>query len=76
MNQNRLQIVDRMTIARHILSDQTDPFTRAPLTMDLVIPQDELKANIQQWMEEQKRSKKWFTSRVGNMFSCIYMNIS
>ena len=58
MNQNRLQIVDRMTIARHILSDQTDPFTRAPLTMDLVIPQDELKENIQQWMEEQKRSKK------------------
>ena len=76
MNQNGLQIVDRMTIARHILSDQTDPFTRAPLTMDLVIPQDELKANIQQWMEEQKRSKKWFTSRVGNMFKCIYMNIS
>ena len=76
MNQNRLQIVDRMTIARHILSDQTDPFTRAPLTMDLVIPQDELKANIQQWMEEQKRSKKWLISRVGNMFKCIYMNIS
>ena len=55
---HRLQIVDRMTIARHLLSDQTDPFTRAPLTMDLVIPQDELKVNILQWMEERKRGNK------------------
>merc|ERR1712083_1033797 len=28
------QIVDRSTIARHLLSDQSDPFNRAPLTMD------------------------------------------
>ena len=35
---NSLQIVDRSTIARHLLSDQTDPFTRAPLTMDQVEP--------------------------------------
>ncbi|CAG2056146.1 unnamed protein product, partial [Timema podura] len=28
--------VDRSTIARHLLSDQSDPFNRAPLTMDMV----------------------------------------
>nr|CAD7569871.1 unnamed protein product [Timema californicum] len=27
--------VDRSTIARHLLSDQSDPFNRAPLTMDM-----------------------------------------
>ena len=37
------QIVDRQTIARHLLSDQNDPFNRDPLTLDKVIPQDELK---------------------------------
>ena len=37
------QIVDRQTIARHLLSDQNDPFNRDPLTLDKVIPQDQLK---------------------------------
>ena len=37
------QIVDRQTIARHLLSDQNDPFNRDPLTLDKVIPQEELK---------------------------------
>ncbi|KAK2589180.1 hypothetical protein KPH14_001996 [Odynerus spinipes] len=27
--------IDRQTIARHLLSDQTDPFNRSPLTMDM-----------------------------------------
>ena len=53
---NSLQIVDRSTIARHLLSDQTDPFTRAPLTMDQVEPLDELKNEIQKWMEEKRKS--------------------
>ncbi|KAK4337161.1 hypothetical protein RND71_043477 [Anisodus tanguticus] len=28
-------ILDKSTIARHLLSDQTDPFTRKPLTMEI-----------------------------------------
>ena len=48
------QIVDRTTIARHLLSDQTDPFNRAPLTMDMLEPQDELRERVLQWMEQKK----------------------
>ncbi|XP_017768300.1 PREDICTED: ubiquitin conjugation factor E4 A [Nicrophorus vespilloides] len=46
------QTVDRTTIARHLLSDQTDPFNRSPLTMDQVVPNKELKAEIDQWLIE------------------------
>ncbi|CAF0830173.1 unnamed protein product [Rotaria sordida] len=43
------KILDRTTIARHLLSDQTDPFNRNPLRMQDVIPQNELKETIEQW---------------------------
>jgi len=49
-------IVDKTTIARHILSDQSDPYNRSPLTLDQVIPQSELKERIEQWITK-KRSK-------------------
>ncbi|XP_059163958.1 ubiquitin conjugation factor E4 A-like [Physella acuta] len=49
-------IVDRNVIARHILSDQTDPFNRQPLSLDMVIPQAELKAKIQAWVAERMKS--------------------
>lgn len=47
--------VDRSVISRHLLSDHTDPFNRAPLTMDQVKPNTELKKKIDEWKEEQKR---------------------
>ncbi|XP_030076804.1 ubiquitin conjugation factor E4 A [Microcaecilia unicolor] len=50
--------VDRPTIARHLLSDQTDPFSRSPLTMDQVRPNTELKEKIQKWLAERKRQQK------------------
>lgn len=31
-------IVDRLTIKKHLMNDPTDPFNRAPLTMDQVVP--------------------------------------
>nr|XP_040039691.1 ubiquitin conjugation factor E4 A [Gasterosteus aculeatus aculeatus] len=43
--------VDRSTIARHLLSDQTDPFNRSPLTMDQIRPNQELKQQILQWLD-------------------------
>uniref|UniRef100_A0A3Q4GLZ6 Ubiquitin conjugation factor E4 A n=3 Tax=Pseudocrenilabrinae TaxID=318546 RepID=A0A3Q4GLZ6_NEOBR len=49
--------VDRSTIARHLLSDQTDPFNRSPLTMDQIRPNDELKQQILQWLEKHKQEK-------------------
>uniref|UniRef100_A0AAR2JPD8 Ubiquitin conjugation factor E4 A n=1 Tax=Pygocentrus nattereri TaxID=42514 RepID=A0AAR2JPD8_PYGNA len=47
--------VDRSTIARHLLSDQTDPFNRSPLTMDQIRPNEELKQQIMQWLAEHKQ---------------------
>lgn len=50
-------IVDRTTIARHLLSDQSDPFNRSPLTMDQVKPDVELKAKIDDWIRERKSQR-------------------
>ena len=55
---NSGQIVDRPTIARHVLSDQNDPFNRSPLTLDMVIPETELKNRIQAWMDSKRREQK------------------
>lgn len=49
-------VVDRSTIARHLLSDQTDPFNRSPLTMDQVIPNVELKKTIDDWITERREA--------------------
>ncbi|GBM80653.1 Ubiquitin conjugation factor E4 A [Araneus ventricosus] len=50
--------VDRATIARHLLSDQTDPFNRSPLTMDMVVPDEELKSRMQKWFEERRSASQ------------------
>uniref|UniRef100_A0A3B4VCK5 Ubiquitin conjugation factor E4 A n=1 Tax=Seriola dumerili TaxID=41447 RepID=A0A3B4VCK5_SERDU len=49
--------VDRSTIARHLLSDQTDPFNRSPLTMDQIRPNEELKQQILQWLDKHKQER-------------------
>jgi ubiquitin conjugation factor E4 B len=51
-------IVDRSTIAQHLLSDPKDPFTRQPMTVDDAIPQDELKTRIEEWRKEKVRAAK------------------
>ncbi|KAM4015855.1 ubiquitin conjugation factor E4 A isoform 1-T3 [Anomaloglossus baeobatrachus] len=50
--------VDRSTIARHLLSDQTDPFNRSPLTMDQIKPNRELKERICTWLSERKKQNE------------------
>ncbi|KAA0701456.1 Ubiquitin conjugation factor E4 A [Triplophysa tibetana] len=50
--------VDRSTIARHLLSDQTDPFNRSPLTMDQIRPNEELKQQIMKWLAEHKQKNQ------------------
>lgn len=42
---------------RHLLSDQTDPFNRAPLSMDQVVPNTQLAEEIRNWLEQRKRDK-------------------
>ncbi|XP_072750116.1 ubiquitin conjugation factor E4 A [Anoplolepis gracilipes] len=49
--------IDRQTIARHLLSDQTDPFNRSPLTMDMIKSNVELQQKIQKWISQKKQEK-------------------
>ncbi|KAK9316989.1 ubiquitin elongating factor core-domain-containing protein [Lipomyces starkeyi] len=46
--------IDRATIKSHLLSDATDPFNRMPLKLEDIIPNTELKKQI----EEFRRSKR------------------
>lgn len=39
---------------RHLLSDQSDPFNRSPLSMDQVKSNTELKERIHAWIAEQR----------------------
>lgn len=50
-------IVDRTTILRHLLTDPIDPFNRKPLTADMLQPATELKAQIDSWLKQQRRSR-------------------
>ena len=50
-------ILDRKTIETHLLSDQTDPFNREPLTKDMLIPCPELKKRIEEYMINKKNEK-------------------
>ena len=50
-------ILDRKTIETHLLSDQSDPFNREPLTKDMLIPCPELKAKIEEYIINKKKEK-------------------
>ncbi|ETN80141.1 u-box domain protein [Necator americanus] len=45
-------IMDRKHIMRHLLSSQTNPFNRAPLTEDELEPVPELRQRIRDWVKE------------------------
>ncbi|KAI9829054.1 MAG: hypothetical protein M1832_000077 [Thelocarpon impressellum] len=49
--------IDRSTIRSHLLSDPNDPFNRAPLKIEDVIPDTELKARIEAFKAEKKGKK-------------------
>jgi len=42
-------VIDRIVIEQHLLNDQTDPFNRSPLSLEMLKPQPELKARIEEW---------------------------
>ncbi|KGN59533.1 probable ubiquitin conjugation factor E4 [Cucumis sativus] len=50
--------VDRPVIQRHLLSDSTDPFNRSHLTADMLIPNEELKARIKEFIRSQELKKQ------------------
>lgn len=47
-------ILDRSTIVQHLLSDPKDPYTRQPMTIDDVVPDDALRERIEKWKEERR----------------------
>lgn len=42
-------VVDRFTIQRHLMTSANDPFTRSPLSLNDVQPDDALRARIEAW---------------------------
>jgi len=50
------KVVDRTSIAKHLLTSSTDPYNREPMTIDDVKPDENLKKRILEWREEKKRS--------------------
>ncbi|KAJ3309150.1 hypothetical protein HDU76_003712 [Blyttiomyces sp. JEL0837] len=48
--------IDRSTIITQLLSSSIDPFNRKPLTIDMVIPNTELKAKIDEWRRSKGKS--------------------
>lgn len=51
-------IVDRSVISRHLLNSSTDPFSRMPLTIDEVIPENDLRVKIHNWIETRINTNK------------------
>ena len=45
-------ICDRSTMQRILLNDEHDPFNRAPLKFEDLIPDLELKQRIERWIEQ------------------------
>merc|ERR1719228_3219821 len=53
------QTVDRSTIAKHLLSNETDPFNRQPLTLDQVTSNVDLKNKFLIWEKKKKGLALW-----------------
>lgn len=49
--------VDRSTIRSHLLSDPHDPFNRAPLKIEDVVANKELREQIEKWKAEKKAER-------------------
>jgi ubiquitin conjugation factor E4 B len=50
--------IDRSTIRSHLLSDPNDPFNREPLKIEDVMPNEELKVRIVEFIAERKAAKR------------------
>ncbi|KAG7285408.1 hypothetical protein NEMBOFW57_010035 [Staphylotrichum longicolle] len=50
-------VVDRSTITQHLLSDPKDPYTRQPMTIEDVVPDDGLRERIERWKAKRRAEK-------------------
>uniref|UniRef100_A0A1I7TLD7 RING-type E3 ubiquitin transferase n=1 Tax=Caenorhabditis tropicalis TaxID=1561998 RepID=A0A1I7TLD7_9PELO len=51
-------VLDRAVIERHLLSTPNNPFNRAPLESKQLVPDEELKAKINEWIVQKRNSRK------------------
>lgn len=51
-------VIDRKNIERHLMSEPNDPFNRAPLTKEQLVPQPELKERINKYIDQVRKEKK------------------
>jgi len=51
-------VVDRATIAQHLLNDDTDPFNRKPLNVGMLEPLPQLKQRIDDWLAAKLAEKQ------------------
>ncbi|XP_015606835.1 ubiquitin conjugation factor E4 B [Cephus cinctus] len=49
-------VMDRAVIVRHLLNSATDPFSRQPLSEDMLTPVLDLKERISAWKQQKKKS--------------------
>ncbi|XP_057335851.1 ubiquitin conjugation factor E4 B [Microplitis mediator] len=52
-------IMDKAVITRHLLNSSTDPFSRQPLSEDMLMPDIDLKERIAAWKQKKRRSSKY-----------------
>ncbi|XP_015113341.1 ubiquitin conjugation factor E4 B [Diachasma alloeum] len=52
-------IMDKAVIIRHLLNSSTDPFSRQPLSEDMLTPALDLKERIAAWKQEKKKSANY-----------------
>uniref|UniRef100_A0A1B6DV73 Ubiquitin conjugation factor E4 B n=1 Tax=Clastoptera arizonana TaxID=38151 RepID=A0A1B6DV73_9HEMI len=50
------KVMDRSIIMRHLLNSLSDPFTRQPLSEDMLLPANELKQRIEAWKDEKRKA--------------------
>ncbi|SCM21414.1 ubiquitin conjugation factor E4 B, putative [Plasmodium chabaudi adami] len=50
-------VIDRKNIERHLMSEPNDPFNRAPLSKEQLVPMPELKEEIQNYVNKLKQEK-------------------
>ncbi|ANQ06850.1 Ubiquitination-mediated degradation component [Plasmodium coatneyi] len=51
-------VIDRKNIERHLMSEPNDPFNRAPLSKEQLVPMPELKEEIHKFINQLKQEKK------------------
>ncbi|CAK9828567.1 Ubiquitin conjugation factor E4 B [Anthophora retusa] len=49
-------VMDKPVIIRHLLNSATDPFSRQPLSEDMLTPMVDLKERISMWKQQKKKS--------------------